>query len=1367
MSGLKSLFASQGGKRLGIGVLVGLATLGIGIFLISTIKGGAPQRSGTLQARIELAAGTVKVDSGQGAVPVVSGAPLHIDAQVSAGEGSRALLRLSDGTGMFLRGGTTLKLTKEGTSLEAGQLWMDAAAADRKPAVHRVGEVTVAAAGAGLELTRAGDQVTVYVARGLASVDGPGGRVEVQAGERATVRGKSAPELKPVTFWEDWTGGMADHAAAAGLAGAGAGTLYGVDFGGAPGSAASTLEISHQSIRAVIRDGLAETEVDQTFFNPSSRAVEGWYWFSIPLGAHVTGFALDSNGTLIEGELIERNEARRQYEGAAAAGHEPALLEWVDGHTFRARIYPVPGAGSRRAVLRYLQRLPLVEGRMRFVHPLQSREPLRIGEFSLTVDLGEAGANMELSTLEDARIENGGRHITMRRSGYKPLADFQLEARLKQAVAPVRVSRFTTGGDTADYVMARWVPDVDWNKVEVQKGEVVLVVDTSGAGDESARQLKTATAEAVLRSLSADDRFALVALDVKPTVLHPVEGLAAASEKEITSALERLADRLPGGATDLSAVFDVALARLHGAEQPAVIYVGDGWATSGELSGEALGERLRRALSTSRARFFTVAVGADANQPLLAELARSGGGRAFAVDDTEQAMERSLQIAAAVKTPTLTDLEIDLGAGLDETFLTANGKVSRGEEVILLARTHHDLPPVAKIRGRLGGQPFSRDYSPSFETTVATARVPRRGAVEAIQRLLGTAAEPDAIRGKIVAMGMEYGLMTPYTSFIALESEQAFQQRGIQRRRSRLQGVRLSALTANEEREVLASLGALPMGVLAFGCLGKDAPSAAMEAPAAPAPVTASRKAMADFAPAASAPRGEHDYDRMMAAPSKPSEMKRAMPMPPAAMMLGALSEMKEEGGRGGSKMAGSAGGLGMAGVNERPKLAHANPVEAVRSSLCAAAKVRNPCSDLSRRPLAERAIIWTKRLKAAESAPELVERFQAARAACELNDWRAESRFLQLMQRYVRTPDDATYVVGQFACQGESRMYLARLLLRRAVDEAFIAAVQSALFESPVEWAQADLELSAIADPAKRLERLRGFVARAPDDANGTIRLCRALVKVGATEEALLHARRLHERGLMTPLLLREVGDLLTQQGQSDEAVRTYSEIVEFDSSSLGSRRLLGDIYLGRGWYDAAYRQYRTLTELQPNDFSGWLRLASAAAGSGRLDEALRLERKVAGAEGTPGPDDPRRWARLKSAARLAQAIQSPPKGEGEPAKIAEAMKRKLKELQLFQGPGSLVLVTWDDLAVELALSPAEVATARGEVVDAATVGLSGALLPTGGSGALHPLIKVRGGHRSGPVKLLRHDVEWDGKDFKIGVREMELAAGADSVML
>ena len=67
------------------------------------------------------------------------------------------------------------------------------------------------------------------------------------------------------------------------------------------------------------------------------------------------------------------------------------------------------------------------------------------------------------------------------------------------------------------------------------------------------------------------------------------------------------------------------------------------------------------------------------------------------------------------------------------------------------------------------------------------------------------------------------------------------------------------------------------------------------------------------------------------------------------------------------------------------------------------------------------------------------------------------------------------------------------------------------------------------------------------------------------------------------------------------------------------------------------AQAQGQVQPQQQSTDALGWLRLASAAAGDGRIDEALRLERKVASGQGTPGPSDPRLWARLQSALKRA----------------------------------------------------------------------------------------------------------------------------------
>ena len=58
-------------------------------------------------------------------------------------------------------------------------------------------------------------------------------------------------------------------------------------------------------------------------------------------------------------------------------------------------------------------------------------------------------------------------------------------------------------------------------------------------------------------------------------------------------------------------------------------------------------------------------------------------------------------------------------------------------------------------------------------------------------------------------------------------------------------------------------------------------------------------------------------------------------------------------------------------------------------------------------------------------------------------------------------------------------------------------------------------------------------------------------------------------------------------------------------------------------------------------------------------------------------------------------------------------------------------------------------------------------AFLGAGAGEGLHPELRVRGGHRSGALKLTRHDLGWNGKDFTVKVRDLELPAGQSTLTL
>lgn len=1294
-----------------------------------------------LGARVELASGDVWLVGSSTRQRLITGAMLPANASLSLGEGARALVRLGNGTGIFLRGGTKIAISDQAVNIVEGELWADVPADDRELGRFTAEKVEVTAADAGFDVAVSKGQVQVYVARGLAVVSSPAGRAEVESGEQAIVRDDSVPEVGPVGFWEDWTGGLADRETLAGVGGRASGRIYGIDLG-TPGAAPKELQISAQEVRTAIRDGVAHTTVDQRFFNPSSTQLEGWYWFTIPEGASVERFALEVNGALVDGEMVERGQAKAAYEEAIQRAFDPALLEWVDGRTYRARIFPIPPAGERRVVLSYTQLLPLIDGTYRYVYPMGGSKESRIQEFALQVQLGDEGKNLEIATIQDARVETDGTTVTMRRSGFLPRSDFLLELRPKTAVAPLRAYRFSTGRNEADYVMLRFAPDVNWQNQEKVPGDVVLVVDTSAGGGESERQMRAAVAEALLRALSSGDKFAVVSADLKPRIVYPEQGLAPADDDHVSAAMEKLAAISASGATDLGQMFKLALELVHGAEQPAVAYIGDGRPTVGELTAIELAERLRRSLGSSPARLFTVAVGAQANHPLLDRLARVGGGRSFRIDTPEQIVQEALRLAGTVKTPTMTHLEIDAGAGLDQVFASATGKLSEGEEVVLLARTHHKLPDTISVKGRLGGKDFSRTYPTKTKSGREQGFVPFLWARMYLERLLGEGQEEN--RGSIVSLGLTYALMTPFTSFLVLESDADYAAAGITRRErqvlwrgfdedentsGRLQGTG-AAYRSGEELEQKEKTESA-----AFANTRRNAVDDGERLEGAPPPAEAIMM----------------DERAMAPAPA---------PQPSRNMAKGRSSRAKAAQGSGmGSGAAGS----------RRPAKAAKDDIEgdppprvAMPLPQIATGPVEQPlfatgvCSDASRRPLSQRRFLWQQRLAATSTPAEWAALFFDAGSRCEMPRWEHAKAMLELVEPRARTPQEVTTLLAEFSRSPRFQKQLRRMIVRRTLDPDMVLGLYS---YGGVNWTNLRRGLAALKTPKERLVEVRKLLDGQPDEPAGQVLLIEILLENDMADEARAVATRLRRDELAGPYVLATLCDLQAESGQEDEARRTCSELVEFDSSDPSARQRLGDLFLRHGWYEAAYRQYRTLTEQRPGDPNATLRLAVAACGMGRVDEGLRLERQISADDGEPGPADPRRWARLLSIVHLSRMILAG-KAAGDDAQV-RTLERNLRRIQTFEGPANLVLLVWEDLEASLSLVPTvgKLPLPVSEKVDAASIGLwmidLGPAPPSGKT--LGVELRTPPVRRAVPFTVLT--VSWDGKAFAFQEQKQQLA--------
>ena len=88
------------------------------------------------------------------------------------------------------------------------------------------------------------------------------------------------------------------------------------------------LELKEVKVAAKIRDQVAQTTLEQTFYNPSNRRIEGTYIFPIPENAEIESFQMEINGNMTKGEILNAKKAKEIYEKIVRESKDPALMEY-------------------------------------------------------------------------------------------------------------------------------------------------------------------------------------------------------------------------------------------------------------------------------------------------------------------------------------------------------------------------------------------------------------------------------------------------------------------------------------------------------------------------------------------------------------------------------------------------------------------------------------------------------------------------------------------------------------------------------------------------------------------------------------------------------------------------------------------------------------------------------------------------------------------------------------------------------------------------------------------------------------------------------------------------------------------------------
>lgn len=545
------------------------------------------------------------------------------------------------------------------------------------------------------------------------------------------------------------------------------------------------LPVKSINIDTKISGQVATTHLVQIFRNDSDAVLEGTYLFPIPEAASIVEFAIWDGDRKLVGEVRSREEARRIYDEIVRRQRDPGLLEYAGKDLFQASIFPIPAHSDKKLELTYTQVLKAESGTVSYRYPLgtgHNLAPIGLVSGRVEIEGKEPVRNVYSPTHQIDLAAHGSRNARLsfeEKAGREP-QDFQLFYTISREDFGLSLLTHREPGKDG-YFLMMLSPKDDWSETEYAAKDIVFVLDTSGSMNDEGKMEKARSALLFgVKSLRDTDRYNIVSFAGEERLMESGMIQADAAGRARGQAFVNKL-RATGG-TNINDALRAGFRQFKESERPKMlVFMTDGLPTVGETNVTRIIENVR-GVRLSGVRLFTFGVGYDVNTTLLDKLAAENGGVADYVEPKENLEIKVSNFFAKINFPVLTDLILNMGGVETDLVYPRNlPDLFKGTQITLIGR-YQNPDDLRRINVMLTGKTGRNSRTYTFENLHFALKeddndfLPRLWATRRVGWLMEqirSNGEQKELRDEVVDLGTRYGIVTPYTSYLALEPNMA------------------------------------------------------------------------------------------------------------------------------------------------------------------------------------------------------------------------------------------------------------------------------------------------------------------------------------------------------------------------------------------------------------------------------------------------------------------------------------------------------------------------------------------------------------------------------------------------------------------